>query len=277
MRPEESSTPPRTRGTDIRPFPTAARLALGAGRACRRRAAVHYLLTADVTAARRLMAMSPRTLSLTGFVAVSVARAAAEVPVVHSYRDWRGRLISHRHVDVLVPVETQTERGAHTVPHIVSDADTRDVAEVSTELLAARTNPAPGILEGLPRLATVPGLLRAAYTALDRSVRLRQQIGTVMVATTGMRDIGEGFGVAAPSLMPLQVVIGSMCPHPHQTGNHIEQHEMLNLTLTFDGTIVANSQAADFAMRLCSAIEHADALQPPTMAQHPVRGVMQDS
>src|SRR4051812_24438797 len=107
MRPEESSAPIPARGIDIQPFPTAARLALGAGRACRRRNAMHYLLTADVTAARRLMAMSPRTLSLTGFVAVAVARAAAEIPVVHSYRDWRGRLVSHRHVDVLVPIETQ--------------------------------------------------------------------------------------------------------------------------------------------------------------------------
>jgi pyruvate/2-oxoglutarate dehydrogenase complex dihydrolipoamide acyltransferase (E2) component len=235
---------------------------------------MHYLLTADVTAARRLMAMSPRTLSLTGFVAVAVARAAAEIPVVHSYRDWRGRLVSHRHVDVLVPIETQTEHGPRTVPHIVPNADTRDVAEVSKELLAAKETPAPGILEGLPRLAGIPGLVRAAYTALDRSVRLRQQIGTVMVATTGLRDIGEGFGVAAPSLMPLQVVIGSMCPQPHQTGNHIEQHEMLNLTLTFDGAIVGNSQASHFAMRLCAAIEHADALQPQPVAEHPVRGVL---
>ncbi|GAA2006795.1 hypothetical protein [Catenulispora subtropica] len=264
MRPEEPVAPMRARGIETRRFPAAGRLAIAAERACRHRTAMHYLLTADVTAARRLMAMSPQTLSLTGFVTASVARTVAETPVVHAYRDWRGRLVTHRHVDVMVPIEQRSGGGSRIVPHVVADADARDITEISTELLAVGDTPTTGVLGALPLLPRVPGLARAASTLLDRSVRQRRHVGTVLVATSGMRDIGEAFGVAASPLaplMPLQVVIGSVCPHQHRTSNIIEQHEILNLTLTFDRSIVSTAQAARFATRLCSALEHAEVLQ----------------
>jgi len=260
MRPEQTDPTPRTRGIDIQPFPKADGLAFVA-RARAHRAALHYLLTADVTAARRLMAMSPKTLSLTGFIAVSVARAAAEAPIVHSYRDWRGRLVTHRRVDVMIPIETQTGDGPRLIPHVVRNVDTRDVAEVSSELLSVKDAPAVGILGSLHRFTGVPGLARAAATVADRSTRSRQRIGTVLLDTTGMRDVGEVFGVAAPTPMPLHVMVGSIRPDQHQMSHVIEQREVLNLTLTFDRGIVSTAQAARFTSRLCFAIEHAEALQ----------------
>jgi hypothetical protein len=267
MRTEEDTEPMRARGIDVRPSPRAALLLVSAERAFRHRSAMSYLMTVDVTVARRLMALAPETMSLTGFITVSVARAAAEHPVVHSYRDWRGRLVTHHHVDVMVPVDTSTEYGPRVMPHIVTNADTRGVAEVSEALSAAEDTPARGILDGFPRLAGVPGLARVAYTILDRSVRLRQRVGTVLVATTGMHDIGQTFGVTAPTLMPLQVVIGSVARGPHSTGHHGECREVLNLTVTFDRGIVSSAQAARFATRLCTAVEHAEALQGQTGAE----------
>jgi pyruvate/2-oxoglutarate dehydrogenase complex dihydrolipoamide acyltransferase (E2) component len=228
---------------------------------------MHYLMTVDVTAARRLMAMAPETLSLTGFVTVSVARAVAAHPVVHAYRDWRGRLVTHRYVDVMVPIEARTERGPRVVPHVVADADLRDVAEVSTELLSTEDSPSTGaeqLFGDLPGLTRIPGLIRAVYAVRDRSVRLRRRSGTVAVTTTGMRDIGETFGVPEPALMPLQVVIGSLSACPHQTGNLIERHEILNLTLSFDHDLVGGAEAAEFATGLCSTIERAEVLQAYT-------------
>ena len=260
MRSEEDNRSALARGIEVRPLPTARRLAIGADRAGRHRSTMHYLMRADVTAARRLMAMSPETLSLTGFVTASVARVAAEHPTVHAYRDWRGRLIVHRHVDVMVPV--QAERESRTVPHVVRDADQRDVTRTSTELLAAESASTAGVFERFPLLARTPGLVRTVYTVLDRSVRLRQRMGTVMVTTTGMHDIGEAFGVPASTLMPLHVVIGSVSGCPHQAGNVIERHDILNLTLVFDHGLVGEAEAARFATRLCSAIEHAEVLHP---------------
>jgi hypothetical protein len=272
MRSADTRTPTRIRGIEIRPLPADRRLAIGAERAGRRRTPLHYLMTADVTTARRIMAMSPDTLSLTAFIAVSVARAAAENPTVHAYRDWRGRLVTHHHVDVMVPVEAQTAPGHRVVPHVVADADLRGVAEVSTELLSAKGHPTTGIerlLERHPALTRVPGLLRAMYTVQDRSVRLRQRTGTVAVTTTAMRDVGKAFGIATPALMPLRVMIGSVCSAPHRTSNHIEQHEILNLTITFDHEVVDEDQAAEFATRLYDAIEHAEALQAHIAKKRP--------
>lgn len=261
MRPDQTDPTPQARGIDVRPFPKAGGPTIAAAGTGRHRSALHYLLTADVTAARRLMAMSPETLSLTGFIAVSVARAAAETPIVHAYRDWRGRLVTHRHVDVMVPIESGTGDELRVVPHVVRNADTRPIAEVSRELLAVRDRPPTGTHGGLHRLTGVPGFTRAASTVTDRSIRSRQRHGTVQIDTTGMRDVGEVFGIAAPTLMPLHVMIGSIRPEQHQTSHVIERREVLNLTLTFDRGIVASSQAARFTSRLCFAIEHAEALQ----------------
>jgi pyruvate/2-oxoglutarate dehydrogenase complex dihydrolipoamide acyltransferase (E2) component len=262
MRSEESTRPTRSRGIQVRSLPTERRLAIAAERTARRRSTMQYLIAADVTTARRLMAMSPQMLSLTGFITATVAKIAAEHPAVHAYRDWRGRLITHRHVDIMIPVRTR--QAPRTVLHVVRDADERDVAQISAELLAAENPPVTDTFGRLPlsALASTPGLVRAAYAVLDRSVRLRQRIGTVMISTAGMHDVGEAFGVPAPSLMPLHVVIGSLSGRPHQTGNRIERHEILNLTLVLDHGVVDEAQAAEFATRLCSAIEAAEVLHP---------------
>lgn len=279
MRSEDPPTTPhspatsRVRGVEVGPLPAGRRLAIAAERAGRRRSALHYLMTADITAAHRLMAMAPDTLSLTGFLTASVARAAAEHPMVHAYRDWRGRLVRHRHVNIMVPIETPTERGHRFVPHVVADADRLDVAEICTQLMSAKgSSPATGIerlVEDRPGLVRIPGLLRAVFAAQDRSVRVRRRIGTVAVISAGLSDAGEVFGIAAPALMPLQVMIGSVCAAPHQTGNIIERHDILNLTLTFDHGVVDEHEAAAFATRLCGAIERAevlDSLLPGGMA-----------
>lgn len=259
-----TTTPARIRGAETAPLPSARRLAIAAERAGRHRSALHYLMTADITTARRLMTMSPDTLSLTGFLTATVARTAAGHPLVHAYRDWRGRVVTHHHVDVVVLTQGPPEGGRQAVPHVVADADLRDVAEISTELLFATDSEPPGIerfFHRRPGLARVPGLLPAAYAAQDRSVRLRKRIGTVAIATAGTHDAGDTFGVPASALMPLRVTIGSVRTAPHQTGNFIERHEILNLTLTFDHHLVDEGEAAAFAEPLCHAIEHAEVLQ----------------
>ncbi len=51
-------------------------------------------------------------LSFTAFAEASVARAAATDPRLHAYRDWRGRLVSHRQVDGSTMVEIPTQHGS---------------------------------------------------------------------------------------------------------------------------------------------------------------------
>jgi hypothetical protein len=71
---------------------------------------MHGLLDVDVTEACRLLEGHEPPLSMTGFVIAATARAVAAHPEVHAYRDWRGRLVRHRHVNGQTLVEVQTSK-----------------------------------------------------------------------------------------------------------------------------------------------------------------------
>src|ERR671921_2910197 len=128
------STAPRARGLQVLPFPPSRRAVTAAVRAGRRIVPMHGLLEVDVTDARRLLAGHQPPLSTTAFVIGAVARAVAAHPEVHAYRDWRGRLVRHRHVDVQTIVEVATAQGPFGLVHVVRDADIRGVADISIEL-----------------------------------------------------------------------------------------------------------------------------------------------
>ena len=158
-------------------------------------------------------------LSMTGFVITAAARAVAAHPEVHAYRDWRGRLVRHRHVDVQTLVEVPTEQGPFGLVHVVRDADIRDVADISTELggvKADMTSTATG--RALQRLAPiagrVPGVFPAMYAVMSRSVRAHQLAGTVQVTAVGMVAGGGGFAIAPPTLASTLVVVGGLSRRP---------------------------------------------------------------
>lgn len=59
---------------------------------------MYGLAEVDITTASRQLAGHHPPGSLTAFVVASVARAAAAHPEVPAYRNWRGQLVTHRHV-----------------------------------------------------------------------------------------------------------------------------------------------------------------------------------
>ena len=100
----------RDRRVVVRPFPPSRRLVTAAVRAGRRIMPMHGLFDVDISTARRRLAEHDPPLSFTAFVIASLGRAAAIHPEVHAYRDWRGRLVQHRHVDVQTLIEVPTSR-----------------------------------------------------------------------------------------------------------------------------------------------------------------------
>lgn len=136
--------PARERGSTSRPFPSSRRLVTAAVRAGRRIAPMTGLFQVDITTARRMLAETDPPLSLTAYVVACVGRAAANHPEVHAYRDWRGRLVEHNHVDVQVLIEVPTDQGPFGLVHVIRDADIRSVAEISVRSAPSRpTPPAP--------------------------------------------------------------------------------------------------------------------------------------
>jgi pyruvate/2-oxoglutarate dehydrogenase complex dihydrolipoamide acyltransferase (E2) component len=247
-----STAPVRQRGVAVRPFPSSRRLVTAAVRAGRRIVPMRGLFDVDVTTARRLLAESNPPLSMTAFVVASLGRAAAAHPEVHAYRDWRGRLVEHRHVDVQTLVEVPTEHGPFGLVHVVRDADVRGVAEISAELRAVKAGSAGGqLLDTVaPVLGRIPGLYRAMYAVMSRSRRARLATGTVQVTAVGMFGGGGGFAIAPPTLASLVVVVGGLSRQPRAVDDRIEIRDVLDLTVTVDHNIVDGAPAARFGADL---------------------------
>ena len=252
------SGPARARGLDVLPFPSSRRAVTAAVRAGRRIMPMHGLVEVDVTEARRLLADHEAPLSTTAFVIAAVARAVAAHPEVHAYRNWRGRLVRHRHVDVQTIVEVPTAQGPFGLVHVVRDADIRDVADISTELggvKADMTSTATG--RALQRLAPiagrVPGVFPAMYAVKRRSVRAHQLAGTVQVTAVGMFTGGGGF--APPTLASTSVVVGGLSRRPRVVGDEIAVRDVLDLTVTVDHNVVDGAPATRFGADLRHRME----------------------
>ncbi len=257
----------RERGVTVRPFPSSRRLVTAAVRAGRRIMPMHGLFDVDITAARRLLAEHDPPLSLTAFVIASLGRAAAAHPHVHAYRDWRGRLVEHRHVDVQTLIEVPTSQGPFGLVHVVRDADVRSVAEISAELQAVKTDPAATTTGRLltavaPTVGRVPGLYRTMYTAMSRSRRVHLATGTAQVTAIGMFADGGGFAIAPPTLASLVVVVGGASKRPRAVGDRIEARDVLDLTLTIDHNVVDGAPATRFAADLRRLMQTAAVLAP---------------
>ena len=245
----------RERGAVSHRFPPSRRLVTAAARAGRRIVPMVGLFQVDVTAARQALAQADPPLSLTAYVVACVAQAAARHPEVHAYRDWRGRLVEHRHVDVQVLVEVQTSEGPFGLVHVVRDADIRTVAEISAEIRVVKQDHASTgtgrMLDALaPALGRVPGLYRAMYAVMARSHRAHDAIGTVQVTALGMFAGGGGFAIAPPTLASLTVVVGGISARPIEVDGHIETVELLDLSVSIDHNVVDGAPATRFAAEL---------------------------
>jgi pyruvate/2-oxoglutarate dehydrogenase complex dihydrolipoamide acyltransferase (E2) component len=256
----------RPRRVEVRPFPSNRRLVTAAVRAGRRMVPMIGLVDVDLTTAKTLLAAHDPPSSLTAFVVASVARAAAAHPEVHAYRDWRGRLVRHGYVDVATLVEISTPQGVFGLPHVVHDADIRTVPDITAELHRVKREPSTSrsgqwLERAAPIGTRVPGVVRAMYTVMARSVRARQRVGTVAVTAVGMFAGGGGYGITPMSLMSLEVVVGGMSQRPRVVNGQVEAREVLDLTLSIDHNVVDGAPAARFGAEVRQLMENAVVLR----------------
>src|SRR5664279_2690082 len=259
--------PVRERGITVRPFPSSRRLVTAAVRAGRRIVPMHGLFDVDITDALQRLAENDRPLSLTAFVIASLGRAAAAHPQVHAYRDWRGRLVEHRHVDVQTLIEVPTSQGPFGMVHVVRDADVRSVAEISVELRAVKTDhtttPAGHLLDTVaPTVGRIPGLYRVMYAAMSRSRHVHLAAGTVQVTAVGMFADGGGFAIAPPTLASLVVVVGGVSKRPRTVGYRIAVPAVPDPTVTIDHNVVDGAPATRFGADLRQLLHTAAVLTP---------------
>jgi pyruvate/2-oxoglutarate dehydrogenase complex dihydrolipoamide acyltransferase (E2) component len=250
----------RRRGQVTRPFPPSRRLVTAAVRAGRRIVPMHGLLEVDISEARRLLAEASPPSSLTAFVIASVGRAAAKHPEVHAYRDWRGRLVTHRHVDVQTLVEIPTPEGPFGLVHVVRDADIRGVADITAELQAVKRKPATTtsgrmLTHLAPIGGRIPGVYAAMFALMSRSRRVRLATGTVQVTAVGMFADGAGFAIAPPTVASCTVVVGGMDRRPRVLDGNVHIRDLLDLTITIDHNITDGAPATRFVAELRRLME----------------------
>jgi pyruvate/2-oxoglutarate dehydrogenase complex dihydrolipoamide acyltransferase (E2) component len=258
----------RERGEKTAPFPSSRRLVTAAVRGGRRIVPMSGLLEVDVTVARRRLADAVPPLSFTAFVVASLGRTAAAHPAVHAYRDWRGRLVQHRHVDIQTLIEVPTAQGPFGLVHVVRDADIRDIADITAELRAVKSRPTATTSGRLlasvaPILGRVPLLYRLMFAVMSRSQRSHRESGTVQLSAVGMFAGGSGFGLAPPTLASLLVIVGGVSRRPAVVDDErIEIRDILDLTVTIDHNIVDGGPATRFGADLRDCLTNAVALTP---------------
>ena len=228
---------------------------------------MHGLLDVDVTRAYLALHATEPPMSMTAYVVASVARAAAQHPDVHAYRDWRGRLIMHEHVDVQTLIEVPTAQGPFGLVHVVRDADTRSVADISAELRTVKAEPATTRFGALlrtiaPALGRLPGLYRLMFAVMTRSRSVHASTGTVQVTAVGMFAGGSGYAIAPATMASLLVVVGGLSRRPRVVADQVMARDVLDLTITIDHNITDGAPAARFGATLRRLIESADALNP---------------
>ena len=247
------------------PFPSRRKAVIHAIRVGRRMVPIHGLIEVDVTEARRRLAAERPRLSFTAYVVASVARAAAQHPEVHAYRDWRGRLVLHRQVGVATLIEVETPGGPFPLAHVIHDAAARSVPDISAEIrgVQAKTGDS-GTGRALQRWgaigARVPGFYPLLYRLMRRSTWARRKAGTVSVTAVGMFGGGPGYGIGAQTLNTLTVLVGGISTKPWVVDGVVVPREILDLTISIDHNLVDGAPAARFAATLRALLESAEIL-----------------
>ena len=232
---------------------------------------MYGLVDVDITTATRLLARHDPPWSLTAFVVASAARAAAAHPAVHAYRNWRGQLVTHRHVDVGTMVEIITPQGPFAIPHLLRDADIRGVPDLTAELRHVKRDPSASssgrwLERAGPAATRIPGVIPAMFAVMARSVAARQRIGTVAVTAVGMFAGGGGFGITSLSLMSLEVIVGGMSQRPRVIDGQVTVRDVLDLTVAIDHNVVDGAPAARFTAEFRELLESAAVMSPSSVA-----------
>jgi pyruvate/2-oxoglutarate dehydrogenase complex dihydrolipoamide acyltransferase (E2) component len=261
--------------------PWVRHLVIDAGRASRRRHAVHGLIEVDVTSAREALraqrVATGEELSFTAFVIACVARAVAADPSIQAYRDLRGREVIFDHVDVGLPVEVDLNGAPFAFTHVIRNADERSVRDIHREIREVKAVPerSPSVHKAAWARAylLIPAVVRTGLLgALHRMPeRQRALAGTVGVTAVGMFGAGGGWGIAF-QLHTLSIVIGGISVRPAVRAGNLVEREWLHLTISVDHDVVDGAPTARFVSRLRTLLMTADGLDVSAPVAEQARG-----
>ncbi len=252
---------------DILHFPSARNPIIDAGYVSAKRHLIHGFLQLDVTEARHVLKRTTgsdrQPLSFTAFLVASYARALAEHPKVQALRDIFGRLVVFHNVDISTMVEPSP--GAVAIPHVIRDAHSRPVRDISEEIRSVQGSEHPwGKMERFVQIGTkLPRFLRLGYMSLYKLnppafVRIA---GTTQVSSIGMFGKRAGWGLGFLAYHTVGLLVGGIAEVPIAHQGTVALRECLYLTLSFDHDLVDGAPAARFARTFSDLVEGAVLLE----------------
>jgi pyruvate/2-oxoglutarate dehydrogenase complex dihydrolipoamide acyltransferase (E2) component len=261
--------------TQVRPVPWVRQLVIDAGRAARRRHAIHGLFEVDVTSARGALRRDDTNQLFTAFVIHCIATAVAADPSVQAYRDLRGRSVVFDQVDVGLPVETEVDGSPFAFTHVLRDAGRRTVQDLHDEIHAVKTDPqlSPSVRTApwVHAYLLLPGFIRVALLGAVHRLPRRQRAlaGTIGVTAVGMFGAGAGWGIGF-QLHTLSVVVGGIARRPIFFQGVLVEREFLQLTVSLDHDVVDGAPGARFVGRLRELLLAGDGIRSHHTAKEPV-------
>lgn len=229
---------------------------------------MYGLLEVDVTAAKRFIeehhARSGERLSFTGYLVLCLARAVAENKSLQAYRKGRKQLVVFDDVSVGIMVERKLGAQHVLMGEVIRAANHKTYREIHQQIRAAQSSqPVQGgraaalfqsaLLLPWP-LSSLAGMMLRTVLRHDPTLGVAIA-GTVGISAVGMFGEGQGGWGIAPTMHPLDLVVGSTAWKPVIIDGRIEPRELLNLTLVFDHDVIDGAPAARFARRLVELIE----------------------
>ncbi|MEI9937883.1 MAG: 2-oxo acid dehydrogenase subunit E2 [Pseudomonadota bacterium] len=250
-------------------FPTERRLVLDSLRLGQRKHMMHGLLEVDVTRARGLLRehreRTGERFSFTAFVLACLGRAVAAHPEVHALRDWFGRSVLFDDVDVTTIVEVLLQGRPFGLAHVVRAVNRRTTRDIHDEIRAVQAEGARSVTRGL-RLASrvillMPGpIRRLLLRMLLRFPHLaKRHTGTVLLTAVGMFGGGPGWGLSAPGIHALSIVVGGIATRPRAIGQ-AGAREVLCLTVSADHDVIDGAPVARFVRDFRAQLESAEFL-----------------
>jgi pyruvate/2-oxoglutarate dehydrogenase complex dihydrolipoamide acyltransferase (E2) component len=250
------------------PYPKLRNFILDLMAEGRRRNTVNLLFEADLGPVRRHLARhkaaTGERISVTAYIAKSLACAIDENKSMHAYRHGKSRLIVFDEIDLAFMVERDVDGGMMPVTLIVRAANRKHSAEIHQELQAAKTAPLGenGPLSALEKqFFELPAPLRKiAWFFIRRDpILFKQLAGTVGITSLGMHAGGPAIGIPITP-MTLTLSIGSPGKKLVLENGCPVECEYIQLNLGANHDIVDGAPLMRFADRFRTMLEEGGAL-----------------
>ena len=190
----------------VQPYPRTRLLMVDGGRLGTKKHTIHGLVEFDITDAREALRQHKRetgeAISFSAFFLACLGKAIEQDKSMHSFRDWRNRLITYDEVDVNMLFEVEVDGEKMIRPHILRGINHKSMRAIHEEIRAFQAGHQQSeesrFIDWFVRL---PAVFRRAilWLILKNARMVKDYYGTVLVSSIGMFGTGGGWGIPVPN------------------------------------------------------------------------------